>query len=63
MFSLWFHSQATDFPECQFHLKTEEEETVENKETTGDNEEFRCYELLMDAKPDPDVAAPVGERC
>lgn len=56
--------QATDVPEHEFDIQADEKETAENKQRNKDDaipERFACYELLMNAKPNPDVVEPVGE--
>lgn len=67
MFSLYwllFDVQTTDVPEYEFDLQPDEKETGENKERNKDDtkpERFICYDMLMDSKPNPDVAECIGE--
>lgn len=61
-----FNVQATDIPECEFDLRADEEITAENKEKNRDGDipvEFTCYEMLMDANPNPDLVKPIGKDC
>ncbi|XP_044226953.1 X-ray radiation resistance-associated protein 1 isoform X2 [Thunnus albacares] len=59
----FFVTQATDIPDHEFDLQLDEKETAENEKRNKDDaifEKSTCYEMLMDAKPDPDVVEPVG---
>ncbi|XP_071373094.1 X-ray radiation resistance-associated protein 1 [Centroberyx affinis] len=59
----FFVTQATDVPDYEFNLPSDEEEKAENMERSEDDtipEKFKCYKMLMDAKPNPDVSEPVG---
>uniref|UniRef100_UPI003AAD63C3 X-ray radiation resistance-associated protein 1 n=1 Tax=Centroberyx gerrardi TaxID=166262 RepID=UPI003AAD63C3 len=59
----FFVTQATDVPDYEFNLPSDEEEKAENTERSEDDtipEKFKCYKMLMDAKPNPDVAEPAG---
>lgn len=56
--------QATIVPEYEFDLRADEKDTAENKQRNQDDaipERFTCYEMLLDAKPKPDVVEPIGE--
>lgn len=60
----YLNVQATDVPEYEFDVQADEKETAANKEGNEDDtkpERFTCYEMLMDAKPNPDVLEPIGE--
>ncbi|XP_044078939.1 X-ray radiation resistance-associated protein 1 isoform X2 [Siniperca chuatsi] len=56
----FFVTQATDVPEYEFDLQADEKETAERNKDDAIPERFTCYEMLMDAKPNPDVVEPVG---
>lgn len=52
--------------ESEYHLLSDETEEVkeiqEKNESNAIPGKFRGFELLLDAKPDPDMVEPVGEE-
>ncbi|KAM7397917.1 hypothetical protein PAMA_005994 [Pampus argenteus] len=59
----FFVTQATDVPEYKFDLQSDEKESAESEKRNEDDaipQKFTCYEMLMDAKPNPDVVEPIG---
>lgn len=60
---LLLNVQATDVSE--YDLRTDEKQTAVNKDRNEGNgipEKPDSYEMLMDAKPDPDAVEPIGEE-
>ncbi|CAK6953766.1 X-ray radiation resistance-associated protein 1 [Scomber scombrus] len=59
----FFVTQASDIPEYECELQSDEEETAESEkrnENDAISEKFRCCKMLMDAKPNPDVVETIG---
>uniref|UniRef100_A0A8C7LBP6 X-ray radiation resistance associated 1 n=1 Tax=Oncorhynchus kisutch TaxID=8019 RepID=A0A8C7LBP6_ONCKI len=59
------YSQVTDLhDESEYHLLSDETEEVKEIEEKNESNaipgKFRGFELLLDAKPDPDMVEPVG---
>ncbi|XP_071317002.1 X-ray radiation resistance-associated protein 1 isoform X2 [Trachinotus anak] len=59
----FFVTQAADVSEYEFDLQADETETAGNEDRKEDDsspEKFDCFEMLMDAKPNPEVVEAIG---
>ncbi|XP_073335724.1 X-ray radiation resistance-associated protein 1 [Pagrus major] len=59
----FFVTQVTDFPESEFDCQADKNHTAEDEARSEDDtipENFTCYEMLMDAKPNYDVTGNIG---
>ncbi|XP_038565043.1 X-ray radiation resistance-associated protein 1 isoform X1 [Micropterus salmoides] len=56
----FFVTQVTDVPEYEFDRGADKKETAERNNDSAVPERFTCHEMLMDAKPNPDVVEPFG---
>lgn len=54
-----FHVQVTEAPESEVNLRAEEAIPAERKSTDDISAKLGSFEMLMDAKPIPNL----GERC
>lgn len=60
---VYCYYQVNDLDESEYHLqsdKIEELKDVAIKESNANPGKLKGYELLLDAKPDPDMVEPVG---
>nr|XP_015196994.1 PREDICTED: X-ray radiation resistance-associated protein 1 isoform X1 [Lepisosteus oculatus]XP_015196995.1 PREDICTED: X-ray radiation resistance-associated protein 1 isoform X1 [Lepisosteus oculatus]XP_015196997.1 PREDICTED: X-ray radiation resistance-associated protein 1 isoform X1 [Lepisosteus oculatus]XP_015196998.1 PREDICTED: X-ray radiation resistance-associated protein 1 isoform X1 [Lepisosteus oculatus] len=60
----FFMTQVNDLPESRWHVGVEEKEATDGTEQSLKEESvpdrYRGYEVLLDAKPDPDMTEPMG---
>ncbi|XP_056140195.1 X-ray radiation resistance-associated protein 1 [Lampris incognitus] len=58
-----FVTQTTDFTDYQLSLQADDREITKSMENNEDNvisEKLKGYKMLLDTKPNPDVAEPTG---
>lgn len=59
-----FHLQSADVSEYDSDLRADEKKSEGNDDNLEDDripEQFNCYKMLMDAKPNPEALEPIGE--